>query len=57
IDRSWFAIVLASIAAAVLVFSENSAAHSTPPCSEPSTRLEPDRAVSTSKTGAFQPTQ
>ncbi len=44
-DRSWFAIMLASIAAAVLAFSENSAAHSAPPCSGPSTRLEPGSAV------------
>ncbi|KAI3120528.1 hypothetical protein CBS147326_9412 [Penicillium roqueforti] len=43
-DRSWFAIMLASITAAVLVFPENLAAHSTPPCPAP-TRFEPDGAV------------
>ncbi|KAL3468726.1 hypothetical protein BJX99DRAFT_242839 [Aspergillus californicus] len=43
-DRSWFAIMLASITAAVLVFPENPAAHSTPPCSAP-TGLEPGGAV------------
>ncbi len=43
-DRSWFGVMLASISAAVLVFPENLAAHSTPPCSAP-TGLQPDGAV------------
>jgi hypothetical protein len=46
-DTSWFAILLASITAALLVFSEDSVAQPTPPCSGSLAGVEPDGAVIT----------